>query len=286
VVPENFVVKIRGDHKQDEFHDAVRRLEDLDFWEDPALWRGVASLLPNYRLSKFQPLVPPWIEREMLADYLLDVAGTWRWLTSVDEGGPARRVPTGLSAPTATELEAPLETVDAPPSVTPTKPVVWIATDAALQEACTTLRAATVVGVDVETTLASRTLCLVQVATHDVIFLIDALEIANLEPLAAVLADAAITKVIHNAPFERSVFAQFGMTIEPVVDTLVLSRARHGKIEGGHGLKAVCARELGVHLDKSEQTSNWTRRPLSERQLAYAAVDAEVLLSLAAQLDR
>ena len=34
-------------------------------------------------------------------------------------------------------------------------------------------------------------------------------------------------------------------------------------------------------LDKAEQTSNWARRPLSERQRAHAAVDAEVLLKLA-----
>ena len=50
-----------------------------------------------------------------------------------------------------------------------------------------------------------------------------------------------------------------------------------GKVEGGHGLKAVCARELGVTLDKSEQTSNWARRPLSDRQRAYAAVDADAI---------
>jgi ribonuclease D len=98
--------------------------------------------------------------------------------------------------------------------------------------------------------------------------------------LAEVLQNAAIMKVIHNASFERSVFARFGMTIEPVTDTLALSRKRHGTIEGGHGLKAVCARELGIVLDKGEQTSNWTRRPLTARQLAYAAMDADVLQAL------
>jgi ribonuclease D len=122
----------------------------------------------------------------------------------------------------------------------------------------------------------------VQIATAEVIYVIDALEIANLEPLAAVLGDGAVTKIIHNASFERSVFQRFGITIEPVIDTLAVSRASRGKIDGGHGLKAVCARELGITLDKGEQTSNWARRPLTERQRAYAAVDAEVLLALSA----
>ena len=280
VIPDNFVVKIRGNYKQDEFHEAVRRLADLDFWEDEEMWRGVAASLPNYRLSKFQPLVPPWIEREMLADYLLDVAGAWQWVAGADQAGPLERVPLGLRAPTAPELAGPPAEAEPPPSVTPTRPVEWIATDAALAAACARLRAEKIIGLDVETTLASRTLCLVQLAASDVIYLVDALEVANLEPLAAVLTDVAVTKVIHNAAFERSVFARFGIAIEPVADTLAMSRKLRGKVEGGHGLKAVCARELGVQLDKGEQTSNWARRPLTPRQLAYAAVDAEVLLQL------
>ena len=66
-----------------------------------------------------------------------------------------------------------------------------------------------------------------------------------------------------------------------MVDTLAVSRERRGrKLAGGHGLKAVCDRELGVKLDKTWQTSDWTRRPLEAGQLAYAAIDAEVLLRL------
>jgi len=284
VVPDNFLVKVRGDWKQDEFRDAVRRLADLDFWEDEEMWRAVAGTLPNYRLSKFQALVPPWVEREMLADYLLDVAGAWRWVAGADDAGPLARVPVGLRAPTAPELAGPPEEAEAPPSVKPTRPVEWVATDAALAAACERLRAEKMIGLDVETTLASRTLCLVQIAGADIIYVIDALEVANLEPLAALLQDERVTKVIHNAAFERAVFKRFGINIEPVVDTLALSRKVRGSVEGGHGLKAVCARELGIALDKREQTSNWARRPLTDRQRAYASVDAEVLLSLSAAL--
>jgi ATP-dependent Lhr-like helicase len=86
VMPDNFLVKISGNLKTDQFHDAVRRLADLDFWENDEMWRGVAASLPNYRLSKFQPLVPPWVEREMLADYLLDVGGACRWAGAEAEG--------------------------------------------------------------------------------------------------------------------------------------------------------------------------------------------------------
>ena len=48
----------------------------------------------------------------------------------------------------------------------------------------------------------------------------------------------------------------------------------------------VCERELGIELDKTEQTSDWSARPLSKRQLAYAALDVEVLPSLWDRLQR
>jgi ribonuclease D len=38
--------------------------------------------------------------------------------------------------------------------------------------------------------------------------------------------------------------------------------------------------ELGLHLDKAEQTGDRARRPLTARQLDDAALDAEVLLRL------
>ncbi len=280
IVVDNFLVSIKSDCKQDEFHELVATLRDLEFWEDEAIWRDVAATLPNYRLSKFQPLVPPWIEREMVSAYLLDVAGTWRFLTGAITS-PRRINPGALAADV---LPLPAVVVDDVPTLLPTLPVQWIDSAAALVAACEAMRAFATIGLDVETTLTSRALCLVQVATADSIYLIDALEIADLEPLAEVFADDRITKVIHNASFERSVLSRYGMTIAPVIDTLSSSRATRGKVEGGHSLKAVCARELGLTLDKAEQTSNWAQRPLSQRQRAYAAVDAEVLLKLAVAL--
>ena len=116
--------------------------------------------------------------------------------------------------------------------------------------------------------------------------MIDALEVADLGPLAALLANHATTKIIQNASFEREVLGRHGLTIDPVVDTRALSRQRHGDdAAGGHGLRAICARELKLALDKAEQSGDWMRRPLSEAQIAYAALDAEVLLRLRERLD-
>jgi len=230
--------------------------------------------------------MPSWIEREVVASYLLDVAGAWRWLSgaspSADRGA---RIPAQVATPTPQELAAADAPVDAPagPPIPrdQARPIVWVTSSAELPAICDALRREPYIGLDVETTIQSRTLCLIQIAARSGTYLLDAMELADLSPLADVFADPAVVKVIHNATFERSVLGRHGLLLESVVDTLRVSRRLRGtKLVGGHSLKAVCARELSVALDKSEQVSDWSMRPLSPRQVAYAALDAEVLLQL------
>jgi ribonuclease D len=72
-----------------------------------------------------------------------------------------------------------------------------------------------------------------------------------------------------------------GIALHGVFDTLEASRRLRGAVAlGGHSLAMVCERELGLSLDKSSQTSNWSHRPLRADQLRYAALDAEILLQL------
>ena len=52
------------------------------------------------------------------------------------------------------------------------------------------------------------------------------------------------------------------------------------------GLAAACESLLSMLVDKTEQTSDWSARPLTASQLAYAATDASVLIPLASALGR
>lgn len=166
---------------------------------------------------------------------------------------------------------------------TPQSPYAWVDDPAEFATICARLRKEPAIGLDVETTLEEpRVLCTVQLGIRGESWIVDTLAITDLAPLKELMEDEGVVKIIHNAHFEEQMLGKHGIRINNVFDTLPASRKKHAKspIRGSHKLGDVCERELGVYLDKSNQTSDWTRRPLDPDQLAYAAIDAEVLLGL------
>lgn len=81
ILPDNFRIRVTADNLAPaEFNLALEQIRHPDFWDNDDLWQEIADGLPNYRLSKFQPLMPDWIQREMVGDFLLDVTGAKEWL--------------------------------------------------------------------------------------------------------------------------------------------------------------------------------------------------------------
>ncbi len=80
ITTDNLLVKAKGEGITPErFQDAIQRLATPEVWDDEKLWKDVADSLPNYRLSKFQDLMPGWVEQEVVAAYLLAVANAQAW---------------------------------------------------------------------------------------------------------------------------------------------------------------------------------------------------------------
>lgn len=155
-----------------------------------------------------------------------------------------------------------------------------IDTPETLSDAVNHILAMPFIGLDVETTLTDQRLCLIQIGCEDQTYIIDPLAV-DIAPLAQVFANPKLIKIIHNAAFETKVLAKYGMQINNITDTLKVSRQRYGtKCPDGHSLKAVCNREFGLDMDKTNQTSFWNKRPLSASQYEYAALDAEILVRL------
>ena len=163
-----------------------------------------------------------------------------------------------------------------------------IAGDAELAVACGRWSAAGVIGVDTEF-FRERTYyplpALVQVADADGVALVDPLEISDFTPLAELLTDQSVVKVMHACGEDLDVLERLtGATPRHVFDTQRAGAfAGHGFSLGYRGLVGAL---LDVVLDKGETRSDWLRRPLSPAQLRYAALDVVHLLPMHERLSR
>jgi ribonuclease D len=103
--------------------------------------------------------------------------------------------------------------------------------------------------------------------------------------LARLLADPAVTKLMHFARFDVAVLQHaLGITVAPVRCTKIASRLVR-TFTDRHGLKDLCKELLGVDLSKQQQTSDWGAAELSPEQLSYAASDVLYLHALWGKLE-
>lgn len=151
-----------------------------------------------------------------------------------------------------------------------------------LEEVCIHAREADVVMLDTEF-VRIRTfypqLGLIQLFDGNRLSLIDPTELTDMTPFVALLKDTSVLKVLHACGEDLEVFQNaFGCTPFPMVDTQLMAAFL------GHGLStgfATLVEEyLGVELDKSESRTDWMARPLTQKQLDYAAADVHYLLPL------
>jgi len=129
--------------------------------------------------------------------------------------------------------------------------------------------------------------CLVQMATRRQIYLIDPLSLggpAELAPLGPLFASPDIRKIFHAAEYDLFVLKRdCGFQFQNLFDTMVSAQLL------GYpsvGLASIAERHFGVNLPKDEQRSDWSQRPLSQRQLSYAAADVLYLIPLAEKLGK
>jgi len=124
--------------------------------------------------------------------------------------------------------------------------------------------------------------CLLQMCANGETVVIDPLKVPDLSALKPLFADPSIRKVFHGADYDvRSLYRDFGISINNLFDTqlacMYLGRP-------GTSLEAVVARQFGVELDKKYQKKDWSRRPLPEEMVSYAASDVIYLIPLAEAL--
>ncbi len=133
-------------------------------------------------------------------------------------------------------------------------------------------------------------LCLIQAASPDDAVIIDPLaEGIDLAPFHKLLAKKQVVKVFHAARQDVEIFFHQGKVIpNPLFDTQIAAMVC------GFGeavsYETLVRRIASADLDKSARFTDWSRRPLSNRQLEYALADVthlrEVYGHLSAELEK
>lgn len=162
------------------------------------------------------------------------------------------------------------------------KSAVFVNESSELVSCCTRWKKATVLAMDTEfirTNTFYPIPALLQVYDGEHCTLIDPVMIQDLSPLADILLDPAIVKVLHSCSEDLEVFDQlFKCLPKPLFDTQIAAALL------GYGFSVGYARLiktlLNVDIPKDETRSDWLQRPLSQTQLDYATLDVIYLYHL------
>ena len=125
---------------------------------------------------------------------------------------------------------------------------------------------------------------LVQMALDDgSCYLIDTVAVPDLSPLAGMLTDSSIEKILHDAPQDLMILARAsGAAARRVFDTRLA--AGFAGLDSQTSLQNLIATLMGVQLPKGQTRTDWVARPLSPEQVAYAVDDVRHMIRAAEML--
>ncbi|MBF9255316.1 HRDC domain-containing protein [Pontibacter sp. 172403-2] len=150
-----------------------------------------------------------------------------------------------------------------------------VASDEALQNAVEALQQHNVLALDLEFDQNRFTygfnLCLIQITDGcGTCYVIDPFTIHDLQPFFHLLENPSITKIIHHSNNDIMLLSKLGCQIKGVLDTDVAAKLLNYERSS---LATVLKEDFDIEIDKSQQSSNWNKRPLTAEQLRYAAID-------------
>ena len=167
-----------------------------------------------------------------------------------------------------------------------------IDTTAALEEACRLLAQSDFITIDTEflrETTFWPELCLIQMASPEHEYIVDPMAKGlDLKPFFELMANSAVVKVFHAARQDIEIIFHLGDLLpHPIFDTQVAAMVC------GFGdsvsYDQLVQKVKNVHIDKTSRFTDWSRRPLSDKQLDYALADVthlrDVYLKLKKQLE-
>ena len=161
-------------------------------------------------------------------------------------------------------------------------PISLLESNDQVSELCSSLSSIESIALDTEFVRTSTfygRLGLIQLCDGKACYLIDPLNISDWDPLANLLKGTDIRTVCHSSSEDLNLLQT---TINLIPTTIFDSQVAAAFLGIGFSLsyQALVKLVLGKHIEKDVTRSDWLARPLTERQLQYAADDVCYLLTL------
>ena len=123
-------------------------------------------------------------------------------------------------------------------------------------------------------------LCLIQIASKNHSFIIDPLsKDLELKSFWNFIRQEKVIKIIHSGRQDMEIFyQQFGQLPKSVYDTQIAAMVCGFGDQVSY--EQLVNRLLNIKIDKSSRVSNWSFRPLSEKQIQYALSDVTHLVKV------
>jgi len=151
-----------------------------------------------------------------------------------------------------------------------------------LSDLCAQIESSDVIAIDTEF-LREKTyyaqLCLIQIATDDILACVDPLAISSLDPLLDLLYQPDRVKVLHSARQDLEIFFDLKSELpKPIFDTQIAATLLGYGDQVGYAnlVKAM----LGNTVDKEHARTDWSQRPLDDAQVHYALNDVRYLIPI------
>ncbi|MCK3658864.1 ribonuclease D [Pasteurellaceae bacterium Pebbles2] len=159
---------------------------------------------------------------------------------------------------------------------------VLITDNQGLAQACEQAQQKTVVALDTEFVRVRSyypKLGLIQLYDGEQVSLIDPTEISDFSPFITLLANQNVIKALHACYEDLEVFLHYFKQLpQPMWDTQVM--ANFLNFPNSTGLATLINHYFALEIDKGASRTDWLARPLSAKQLEYAAADVWYLLPL------
>jgi ribonuclease D len=163
-----------------------------------------------------------------------------------------------------------------------------IADDQTLRETAARLAGSRLFALDTEFVRESTyypELCVLQVATDEIVVAVDCLAPIDLEPLLKVLFADDAAWVLHSARQDLEVLANLADRLpRKLIDTQIAAALTGSSLQ--IGLQTMLREILGIEIGKEHTRSDWSRRPLPDAELRYALDDVRHLLPAWRELEK